>query len=53
METMKGSRHRSKGGGLGVLLRRLSGRGESKLSLSPNPQEMTMRRRMKMRKSVK
>jgi hypothetical protein len=50
MSTTKGSRHGGKGGGFGVPPELLRGRGGRKLPLSLNPQEMVMRRRMKIRK---
>jgi hypothetical protein len=51
--TMKGDRHRSKGGGLGVPPGQLQGREGRNLPPSLNPQEMMRRRRMKMRKRRK
>jgi hypothetical protein len=50
MPTTKGSRHGGKGGGFRAPLGRLRGRIERKLPPNPNPQEMMMWRRVKMRK---
>jgi hypothetical protein len=52
LATMKGSRYRGKGGDFGVLPERPRGHtgGGRKYILSLNPQEMTMRRRVEMKK---
>jgi hypothetical protein len=50
MQRMKGNRQGGKGGSFRVSSRRLRGREGRKLPPSLNPQEMMMRRRMKMRK---